>query len=117
MAARARRVNEMRDAIQDVFNERQRQKIVEGYTTERDDNYTHNEMTSAAVGYAQHVVRRGWVHSSHIENYQSEACPSIWPWDEKYWKPKSPREDLVRAAALIIAEIERIDRAGGAADE
>lgn len=105
----------MSKAIQDVVSERQRQQLVEGYTTDLDDNYTHNEMTAAAVGYAQHVVSRGWVHSFDNENYQSETCPSIWPWDEKYWKPKSPREDLVRAAALLIAEIERIDRTNQAA--
>jgi hypothetical protein len=27
-----------------------------------------------------------------------------------WWKPKDRRRDLVRAAALIIAEIERLDR-------
>jgi len=27
-----------------------------------------------------------------------------------WWKPKGPRRDLIRAAALIVAEIERIDR-------
>ncbi|AKQ30008.1 TPA: hypothetical protein JI225_05075 [Acinetobacter baumannii] len=34
------------------------------------------------------------------------AIESLW----SYWKPKSPRQDLVRAAALLIAEIERLDR-------
>jgi len=33
-----------------------------------------------------------------------------WPWDPKWWKPKDRRRDLVRAAALIIAEIDRHDR-------
>jgi hypothetical protein len=34
-----------------------------------------------------------------------------WPWDLKWWKPTTPRRDLVKAAALIVAEIERLDRA------
>lgn len=42
----------------------------------------------------------------------SESAPDpFWPWQRKWWKPKDPRRDLVRAGALIIAEIERIDRA------
>jgi hypothetical protein len=36
---------------------------------------------------------------------------SIWPWDRAYWKPRGPRNNLVKAGALILAEIERIDRA------
>ena len=35
----------------------------------------------------------------------------LWPWAASWWKPKNRRRDLVRAAALIVAEIERIDRA------
>ncbi|HCE9784511.1 TPA: hypothetical protein NH348_003290 [Pseudomonas aeruginosa] len=34
----------------------------------------------------------------------------FWPWDEEWWKPKSARENLVRAGALVLAEIERLDR-------
>jgi hypothetical protein len=34
-----------------------------------------------------------------------------WPWADKDWKPKDRRRDLIRAAALIVAEIERLDRA------
>ena len=34
-----------------------------------------------------------------------------WPWDMHWWRPRGARENLVRAAALIIAEIERLDRA------
>ncbi|EIP5489386.1 hypothetical protein LS178_001568 [Salmonella enterica] len=33
--------------------------------------------------------------------------------DPAWWKPKGARSDLVRAGALIQAEIERIDRAAG----
>ncbi len=36
--------------------------------------------------------------------------PGGWPFADTFWKPKSPRQDLVRAAALLIAEIERLDR-------
>ena len=40
------------------------------------------------------------------------GAPFGWPhtWDASWWKPKDRRRDLVRAGALIIAEIERLDR-------
>ncbi|HCF3475434.1 TPA: hypothetical protein ACHSVP_002604 [Pseudomonas aeruginosa] len=34
-----------------------------------------------------------------------------WPWDEQWWKPSTARRDLVKACALALAEIERLDRA------
>lgn len=48
-----------------------------------------------------------------LERYQADGMPDAWPttWAEDWWKPKNPRRDLVRAAALLIAEIERLDRA------
>lgn len=102
----------MSKAIEDVVNERQRQYQIEGYTNESDDNYTSGELAGAAACYARHVNARSWVFSSNPDDYQCEPAPNSWPWGDA-WKPKSPRQDLVRAAALIIAEIERIDRALG----
>lgn len=103
-------------AIKDVINERQRQINQEFYSTENDDEYKQNELLRAAVCYAENVVRRGWVFDSNFgpDVYQEEEVPDLWPWDLDFWKPKNPRRDLVRAAALIIAEIERIDRSTGA---
>lgn len=103
-------------AIKDVINERQRQINQEFYSTENDDEYEQNELLRAAVCYAENVVRRGWVFDSNFgpDVYQEEEVPDLWPWDLDFWKPKNPRRDLVRAAALIIAEIERIDRSTGA---
>lgn len=103
-------------AIKDVINERQRQINQEFYSTENDDEYEQNELLRAAVCYAENVVRRGWVFDSNFgpDVYREEEVPDLWPWDLDFWKPKNPRRDLVRAAALIIAEIERIDRSTGA---
>jgi hypothetical protein len=34
-----------------------------------------------------------------------------WPWDEKWWKPSTnPIRNLVKAGALIAAEIDRLQR-------
>ncbi|USI81344.1 hypothetical protein [Pseudomonas aeruginosa] len=40
-----------------------------------------------------------------------KEVPQAWPWDEQWWKPSTARRDLVKACALALAEIERLDRA------
>ncbi|WP_236708971.1 hypothetical protein [Pantoea ananatis] len=102
------------DAACDVLSERQRQVSQEGWTPEHDDTHSSGEMAGAAACYARHVNGRQWVYQSRPDDYSSEEVPESWPWDEAWWKPKSPRKDLVRAAALLIAEIERIDRLAAA---
>lgn len=37
--------------------------------------------------------------------------PRNWPWHRVWWKPSTRRRNLVKAGALILAEIERLDRA------
>ena len=83
-------------AAHDVFLERMRQQLVEGFGPQRDDGYTQNELVRAAVCYA-YPPPGGYLESP-------------WPWDMSWWKPTTRRRDLVKAAALLLAEIERIDR-------
>lgn len=97
-------------ALLDVISERQRQRAVEGWTPEQDDHYTDGELAAAACCYAYHGFSRQWLFNQDAENYRAFAHNSYWPWKESWWKPKSPRQDLVRATALLLAEIERLDR-------
>lgn len=96
----------MSKAIEDVVNELQRQKDAKGYTESRDDNYLPGVLNAAGAAYAVSV--------SFLPDARRRAL-RLWPWPEagKYLKSSSgnPREALVKAAALIVAEIERIDRA------
>ncbi|ELQ6229656.1 ead/Ea22-like family protein [Cronobacter dublinensis] len=93
-------------AALDVLAERQRQVTQEGWTPANDDDHTDGSLAAAAGSYALHAAASAWGGVSY-------ALPASWPWSVTWWKPKNPRADLVRAAALIIAEIERIDRAAG----
>jgi len=86
-------------AILDVISERQRQRSVEGWTSEHDDAYQNSELADAAACYANHAHNQGF------------STPAHWPWSPDWWKQSGPRRDLVKAGALILAEIERIDRA------
>lgn len=89
-------------AAADVLAERRRQVEGEGWTAEHDDNHSRGVMASAAGVYALNAGRPHDRMTSHI-NY--------WPWSLAWWKPSTPRRDLVKAGALILAEIERLDRA------
>ncbi|MER9937468.1 hypothetical protein [Mesorhizobium sp. M0088] len=90
-------------AIADVAAERRRQIEAEGWTAKHDDDHDKGEMARAAACYALADIRSATVGPYDIEN-------RMWPWDLSWWKPSSPRRNLVKAGALIAAEIERLDR-------
>ncbi|EPH6960510.1 hypothetical protein [Pseudomonas aeruginosa] len=81
----------------DVQAERRRQITAEGWTPEHDDLYCAAELPRAAAAY--------------ILNGANDEAPAIWPFVAKWWKPRDARSNYVRASALILAEIERLDRA------
>ncbi|MFW4418129.1 hypothetical protein ACOAQU_00915 [Pseudomonas aeruginosa] len=90
----------------DVQAERRRQVEAEGWTPEHDDAHSHGEMARAAACYAL-------AGSSAPNDGTAALLVSLaWPWDEQWWKPSTARRDLVKACALGLAEIERLDRAG-----
>lgn len=92
--------------IDEIAAERRRQVEVEGWTHVHDDQeHQQGELASAAACYAGHV---GAIQSGLAR--RSDGPPANWPWDGEYWRPKTHRRDLIRAAALIVAEIERLDR-------
>jgi hypothetical protein len=105
-------MSELTKAETDVLAERRRQIEVEGWAVEHDDCHDKGEMALAASAYAIHSAKFRDADEFGI-NYRIKAVPCEWPWDREWWKPKNPRRDLVRAAALIIAEIERLDRIKG----
>lgn len=86
-------------AAADIVAERQRQITAEGYNPDRDDCYSFGELALAAAGYA---ASAGGARSIGRQLFR---------WDDVHWKPSTPRRDLVKSGALILAEIERIDRA------
>jgi hypothetical protein len=90
-----------------IHQERNRQIYEEGWTAQHDDEHKYGELAAAASCYAHHAncqVRR--FQPSYIKNR-----PSDWPWDAEWWKPSAfPIRNLVKAGALIAAEIDRLHR-------
>lgn len=91
----------MSKALDDIATERQRQIDVEGWSLEHDDLHTAGHMAYAAGCYTIGSVTEG----------KTGMITSYWPWHKSWWKPDNKRRMLIKAGALIIAEIERLDRA------
>lgn len=97
-----------------IAEERQRQIKKEGWTPKHDNTHTAGQLAMAAACYALNSVVPGGRNSVH----------AFWPWRRKDWKPANKAEmkrddekwrqdrikDLVRAGALIAAEIDRLQR-------
>lgn len=115
------RGDEMSAAATDVLAERARHISVEGWTPEHDDTHDKGEMVLAGATYAAWAAAKSalWRMATYTDPVASAGMATVvdllWPWDRRWWKPKDRRRDLVRAGALIIAEIERLDRADAAA--
>lgn len=90
------------NAIKDIADERQRQIESEGWTPEHDDEHDNGDLAKAAACYAVGEEVRS-----------STTGFALWPWHADWWKPApdNRRRELVKAGALIVAEIERLDRA------
>lgn len=84
-----------------IAAERRRQIEVEGWAPEHDDQHEDGDIVAAAIAYA------------HAENSRElDARLTWWPWDAEWWKPSDdPIRNLVKAGALIAAEIDRRQRA------
>lgn len=108
--AQAAQQPEQSQAITDLLAERRRQIEAEGWTLDHDDEHDPGVLASAASAYALLVADELHPHSQGDGNYREDPhC--CWPWDMKWWKPGDSRRNLIKAGALILAEIERLDRA------
>ncbi|WP_287360681.1 hypothetical protein [Mesorhizobium sp.] len=105
-------VPDMRPAVADIAAERQRQINVEGWTPEHDDQHDKGELAEAASCYARGSDRVTWMQPDpEFPRHKVMTGCIIWPWDLACWKPTDRRRNLVKAGALIAAEIDRLDRA------
>lgn len=84
----------------DITAERQRQVAAEGWSPDHDDEHADHQIPLAALCYLYASI---YDPGSFVFRY--------WPWDQAWWKPADARRNLVKAGALIAAEIDRLDRA------
>lgn len=93
--------------VKAIAAERERQLQAEGFSRICDQQYREGELARAATAYVQLAAMDLQVGSrKHIA---SQEPPFFWPWAPEWWKPVDARHDLVRAGALIAAQIDMID--------
>ena len=88
-----------------IAEERLRQIQVEGFKASDDDGYIDGQLMDAGRCYYNWAYGRTSVIDKH------EPVPFNWPWNTKWWKPVGPRQALIKAGALLLAEKDRVDRA------
>jgi hypothetical protein len=96
--------------LEEIATERRRQIDVEGWTPHHDDEHGNGQLARAAAAYALNTAAMTYRNSGSQQAIKEEAMAQ-WPWAAEWWKPTTPRWDLIKAAALLVAEIERLDRA------
>lgn len=98
----------MKTGIELIAEERQRQIEKEGWTLEHDIfEHRHGQLIDAAVSYAlTEEERKKLCHLVKVD----EEVPPIWPFEKEHWKPcpNDRIKELVKAGALIAAEIDRL---------
>lgn len=94
-----------------IRRERVRQIAEERFSAEYDDRHSDGELVEAALAYATLAVMqlvRGDAHRM-LDRYPP-LTGFCWP-DGFEWKPAATvRDNLVKAGALIAAEVDRLDR-------
>lgn len=78
----------------------ERQRLLELGLPPKESSSRPTDLPKAAAAFALCGVRR----------YARAGWPELfWPWRKPRFRPGESRANLLRAAALIIAEIERLD--------
>lgn len=93
-----------------IVAERERQVTAEGYSPEHDAEHPAGELATAGAIYAVHAVAPTAVPTDPptvLVRTDGAILDAQWPWDPEWWKPKSIDRDLIRAGALIAAELDR----------
>lgn len=99
----------------EVLSERARQIVIKGHNRTADDRYDAGELVEAACSYA---LASNYATINGQDEFKGaplgrDSDLIIWPWNQEAWKPDTRRRMLVKAMALLVAEVERIEREGG----
>lgn len=101
----------MKTGTELIAEERERQISKEGWTPEHDAEHTEGELLEAGMSYAHAVRYQYEAESLEVIKVHAQAKTIPWPWDIAWWKPsEDPIRNLVKAGALIAAEIDRLQR-------
>jgi hypothetical protein len=97
------------DGIEASVRERMRQIVEEGFDFEGDLKNDAGELASAGASYALAAADKLHPMSQGDGGYDEGDPPRSWPFDASWWKPTTPRRNLEKAVALLLAELNRMD--------
>ncbi len=93
------------------LGERRRQIESEGWSAQHDDHHADGSLLQAAMQYYRHALGLPMPTRRRVFTLTRQVLiPLQWPWDDRWWKPKTAHRDLERAGALCLAEIDRLRR-------
>lgn len=92
-------------AVRDVIAERGAQVDKHRYTLEHDQGHDPAELALAAAAYLNTAIDQ-----MHGKEHPASEVPEEWPFDNG-WKPGDVRRNLVKALALGLATLDRLDNA------
>lgn len=102
----------MKSGAELISEERQRQVEVEGWSQSHDWSHDNGELALAAICYAFPDDK---IQIGDEPIYANPLIVTIkrerfWPWEMKWWRPSPQKRvrELVKAGALIAAEIDRL---------
>ncbi|MDY6893802.1 MAG: hypothetical protein SVO01_00065 [Thermotogota bacterium] len=96
------------DGIKKVVSERFRQIQIEGWSKDHDSQHYPSELALAGMLYVSDAIKNMEAIENGLCTFKNNA-PENWPWSERWWKPtpNTPSRQLEKAAALLIAAIDR----------
>jgi len=95
------------NGIELIATERDRQVESEGWTSDHDAKHTPGDLAKAGSSYAS-VGASQLCLDLRFAPTDSPSRDWRWPFDWRWWKPsEDPIRNLVKAGALIAAEIDR----------
>lgn len=104
-----------RISIFEEIEARRRKQVAKGYDAAHDDEHALGEIALAAAAYA---VVGNPINSGRSAFSNEDIALMLWPWALEQFTPwrvpqrtiAAERQNLVDAAAMLVAEIERLDR-------
>lgn len=86
--------------LREIAAERIRQVNAEGFDAKHDAGHMPRDIANAGQCYLHHAFET----DAYRERWATEgSTPGLWPWDPKWWKPKTRERDYQRGMALLLA--------------
>lgn len=92
--------------LRDVIAERIDQIDRHGFTLAHDRGHHPGNLALGAASYLNTAIDQ--LHGKHCD---PKAPADTWPWEREAWRPGDARANIVKALAIGLAVLDRIDHA------